>query len=58
MRTLVLYSGMVVLLLIMSYITLVIYTYLGLWYAIFFSLFEAAKTSFACFFYIKLISRD
>ena len=58
MRNLVLYTGMVVMLLIMCYITLTIYAYLGLWYAIIFSLFEVAKTSFACIFYIKLISRD
>lgn len=58
MRSLILYSGLVVLLLILCYITLTIYTYLGLWYAIFFSLFEIGKTSFACILYIKLISRD
>ena len=58
MRNLVLYTGMVLLLLIMCYITFTIYTYLGLWYAIFFSLFVVAKTSFACILYIRLISRD
>ena len=52
------YSILIVLLLIMCYITLTIYTYLGLWYAVFFSLFEAVKTSIACIFYIQLISRD
>lgn len=58
MRSIILYTGMIVLILIMCYITLTIYTYLGLWYAILFSLFEMIKTSFACIFYIKLISRD
>lgn len=58
MRSIILYTGMIVLMLIMCYITLTIYTYLGLWYAIFFSLFEMIKISFACIIYIKLISRD
>ncbi len=58
MRSLMTYSILIVLLLIMCYITLTIYTYLGLWYAVFFSLFEAVKTSIACIFYIQLISRD
>lgn len=58
MRTCALYSCLAVMLLILCYITLVIYSQLGLWYAIAFSVFEAIKTSVACIFYIKLISRD
>lgn len=58
MRTCVLYSCLAVMLLILCYITLVIYSELGLWYAVAFSVFEAIKTSVALVFYIKLISRD
>lgn len=58
MRSIVLYTGMAVMVLIMCYITLVIYSCLGLWYAVIFSLFETVKTVFAFIFYIKLISRD
>ena len=43
MRNLVLYTGMVLLLLIMCYITFTIYTYLGLWYAIFFFAFRGGQ---------------
>ncbi len=58
MRTCILYACLAVMLLILCYITLVIYSYLGLWYAVAFSLFEAIKTSVALIFFIKLISRD
>lgn len=58
MRSIVLYSALVVILLIMSYITLVIYSQLGLWWAIVFSVFETVKTSIACIFYVRLITRD
>ncbi len=58
MRSIVLYTGMAVMLMIMCYITLVIYSCLGLWYAVTFSLFETVKTVFALIFYIKLITRD
>lgn len=58
MRTCVLYSCLAVMLLILCYITLVIYSELDLWYAVAFSVFEAIKTSVALVFYIKLISRD
>ncbi len=58
MKGIVLYTGMSVMVLIMCYITLVIYSCLGLWYAVIFSLLETVKTVFAFIFYIKLISRD
>lgn len=58
MRTFVLYTAMAVMLLILCYITLTIYSWLGLWYAIAFSVFETVKTVIAMIFYIKLISRD
>ena len=58
MRSIVLYTALVVILLIMCYITLVIYSYLGLLWAIVFSVFETVKTSIACIFYVRLISRD
>lgn len=58
MRTCVIYSCLAVMLLILYYITLVIYSLLGLWYAAAFSVFEAIKTSVACIFYLKPIPRD
>lgn len=58
MRSLVLYTALVVMLLILCYITLVIYSQLGLLWAILFSAFETVKTSVACIFYVRLISRD
>lgn len=58
MRSIVLYTALVVILLIMCYITLVIYSNLGLVWAIVFSAFEAVKTSIACIFYVRIISRD
>lgn len=58
MRSIVLYTSLVVILLIMCYITLVIYSHLGLVWAVVFSAFEAVKTSIACIFYIRLITRD
>lgn len=58
MRSIVLYTALAVMLLIICYITLVIYSQLGLLWAILFSVFEAAKTSIACIFYVRLISRD
>ncbi len=58
MRSIVLYTALVVILLILCYITLVIYSHLGLLWAIVFSVFETVKTSIACIFYVRLISRD
>ena len=58
MRSIVLYTALVVFLLILCYITLVIYSYLGLLWAIVFSVFETVKTSIACIFYVRLITRD
>lgn len=58
MRSIVLYTALVVILLIMCYITLVIYSQLGLLWAIVFSVFETVKTSIACIFYVRLITRD
>lgn len=58
MRSVVLYTSLVVILLIMCYITLVIYSHLGLLWAVVFSAFEAVKTSIACIFYVRLITRD
>lgn len=58
MRSIVLYTALVVILLILCYITLVIYSHLGLLWAIVFSVFETVKTSIACIFYVRLITRD
>lgn len=58
MRSIVLYTALVVILLIMCYITLVIYTHLGLLRAVVFSVFETLKTTIAGIFYVRLISRD
>lgn len=58
MRSIILYTALVVMLLILCYITLVIYSHLGLLWAVVFSAFEAAKTSITCIFYVRLISRD
>lgn len=58
MRSIVLYTALVVILLILCYITLVIYCHLGLLWAIVFSVFETVKTSIACIFYVRLITRD
>lgn len=58
MRSAVLYSSLVVILLILSYITLMIYSNFGLWWAVVFSVFEAVKTGIACIFYVSLITRD
>lgn len=58
MRSIVLYTALVVILLIMCYITLVIYSHLGLLWAIVFSVFETVKTSIACIFYVRLITRN
>ncbi len=58
MRSIVLYTSLVVILLILCYITLVIYSHLGLLWAIVFSVFETVKTSIACIFYVRLITRD
>lgn len=58
MRSIVLYTALVVILLVMCYITLVIYSQLGLWWTIVFSVFETVKTSIACIFYVRLITRD
>lgn len=58
MRSIVLYTALVVMLLVLCYITLVIYSHLGLPWAIVFSAFEAVKTSIACIFYVRLIARD
>lgn len=58
MRSIILYTALVVMLLILCYITLVIYSHLGLLWAIVFSVFETVKTSIACIFYVRLISRD
>lgn len=58
MRSVVLYTALVVILLIMCYITLVIYSHLGLVWAVVFSAFEAVETSIACIFYVRLITRD
>lgn len=58
MKTAILYTGMAILLLILCHITLTIYSNLGLWWTIVFSLFETVKTTIACIFYIKIISRD
>lgn len=58
MRSIVLYTTLVVILLILCYITLVIYSHLGLLWAIVFSVFETVKTSIACIFYVRLITRD
>lgn len=58
MRNVVLYTSLVVILLILSYISLVIYSHLGLWWAVAFSVFEAVKTAIAGIFYVRLIARD
>lgn len=58
MRSIVLYTALLVILLILCYITLVIYSHLGLLWAIVFSVFETVKTSIACIFYVRLITRD
>lgn len=58
MRSIILYTALVVMVLILCYITLVIYSHLGLLWAVVFSAFEAAKTSIAYIFYVRLISRD
>lgn len=58
MRSIILYTALVVMLLILCYITLVIYSHLGLVWVVVFSAFEAAKTSITCIFYVRLISRD
>lgn len=58
MRSIVLYTALVVILLILCYITIVIYSHLGLLWAIVFSVFETVKTSIACIFYVRLITRD
>lgn len=58
MRSIILYTALVVILLILCYITLVIYSHLGLVWAVVFSAFEVVKTSIACIFYVRLISRD
>lgn len=58
MRSIILYTALVLMLLILCYITLVIYSHLGLLWAIVFSVFETVKTSIACIFYVRLISRD
>lgn len=58
MRSIVLYTALVVILLILCYITLVVYSHLGLLWAIVFSVFETVKTSIACIFYVRLITRD
>lgn len=58
MRSIILYTALVVMLLILCYITLVIYSHLGLVWAAVFSAFETVKTSIACIFYVRLISRD
>lgn len=58
MRSIVLYTALVVILLIMCYTTLVIYSHLGLLWAVLFSVFETVKTSIACIFYVRLITRD
>lgn len=58
MRSIVLYTALVVILVILCYITLVIYSHLGVMWAIVFSVFETVKTSIACIFYVRLISRD
>lgn len=58
MRSVVLYTSLVVMSLILCYITLVIYSHLGLWWAVAFSVFETVKTSISCFFYVRLIARD
>lgn len=58
MRSIVLYTALVVMLLVLCYITLVIYSHLGLLWAVVFSIFEAVKTSVACIFYVRLIARD
>lgn len=58
MRSVLLYTALVVMLLILCYITLVIYSHLGLLWAVIFSVFEAVKTLIACIFYVRLISRD
>lgn len=58
MRSIILYTALVVMLLILCYITLVIYSHLGLVWAVVFSAFEAVKISIACIFYVRLISRD
>lgn len=58
MKSIILYTALVVMLLILCYITLVIYSHLGLVWAIVFSAFEAVKTSIACIFYVRLIARD
>lgn len=58
MISIALYTALVVILLILCYITLVIYSHLGLMWAIVFSVFETLKTSIACIFYVRLISRD
>lgn len=58
MRSIILYTALVVILLILCYITLVIYSHLGLFWAIVFSVFETVKTSIACIFYVRLITRE
>lgn len=58
MRSIILYTALVVMLLILCYITLVIYSHLGLVWAVVFSVFETLKTTVACIFYVRLISRD
>lgn len=58
MRSIILFTALVVMLLILCYITLVIYSHLGLVWAVVFSAFEAVKTSIVCIFYVRLILRD
>lgn len=58
MRSIILYTALVVMLLILCYITLVIYSHFGLVWAVVFSVFETLKTTVACIFYVRLISRD
>lgn len=58
MRSIILYTALVVMLLILCYITLVIYSHLGLVWAVVFSVFETLKTTVACIFYVRLISGD
>lgn len=58
MRGIVFCTVLVVILMIMCYITLVIYSNLGFTWAVIFSVMEAVKTLVTCIFYIRLISRD
>lgn len=58
MSNVILNIGLVALCALLTFISLIIYSELGLLYAVLFGLFEIVKASIAGILYVKLITRD